>query len=109
MLCQRRKVRCDKQKPCGNCVKANAECTVVPSRPRGKRNTPKPQGKGLAERLEKYEELMTRHGLDFVSLIDQGNPGASGLPHDKEISSNDGPRNERPSRATKERQVLDLG
>lgn len=108
LLCQRRKVRCDKQKPCGNCVKANAECTVVPLRPRGKRNTPKPRGRDLAERLKKYEELMTRHGLDFESLIDQGNPGAPGLPQNK-VAPNDDPRNERPSRTTKERQVLDLG
>ncbi|KAJ5294690.1 hypothetical protein PENANT_c014G01870 [Penicillium antarcticum] len=101
-LCQRRKVRCDKQKPCGNCVKANAECIAAPMRPRGKRNTPKPQGKDLAERVKKYEELMTRHGLDFESLIGQGTSGAPELPQNKEVSPKEGPGNKRPSRTTKE-------
>ncbi|CAG7924024.1 unnamed protein product [Penicillium olsonii] len=68
-LCQRRKVRCDKQKPCGNCVKAKAECTVIPQRLGTKRNTPRPVN-DLAKRLKKYEELMSRHGIDFSSNLD---------------------------------------
>jgi hypothetical protein len=108
MLCQRRKVRCDKQKPCGNCVKANAECVAVPSRPRGKRNLPKPHSNDLVERLKKYEQLMTRHGLDFESLLDQAPAAAPRFSHSKETSPSDGPRNERPSTITKERSVLDF-
>ncbi|KAJ5748300.1 uncharacterized protein N7511_009996 [Penicillium nucicola] len=94
MLCQRRKVRCDKQKPCGNCVKANAECIAIPMRPRGKRNTPKSPGKDLAERVKKYEELMTQHGIDFQFLVDQDTPVIPSLPRSKEISPNPVPRNE---------------
>ncbi|CAG8293551.1 unnamed protein product [Penicillium salamii] len=69
MLCQRRKVRCDKQKPCGNCVKAKAECTVIPQRPRGKRSAPRPES-DLVGRLKRYEELLSRHGIDFNSSLD---------------------------------------
>ncbi|CAG8039701.1 unnamed protein product [Penicillium salamii] len=69
ILCQRRKVRCDKQKPCGNCVKAKAECTVIPQRARGKRSAPRPES-DLMGRLKKYEELLSRHGIDFNSNLD---------------------------------------
>lgn len=71
-LCQRRKVRCDKQKPCANCVKAKVECTVASSQPRGRRRLAKLPEKALIERLKKYEEFMSQHGLNFGSILDGG-------------------------------------
>ncbi|KAB8270239.1 fungal-specific transcription factor domain-containing protein [Aspergillus minisclerotigenes] len=47
VLCQQRKVRCDQQKPCANCVKAQVEY--------------------LIDRLRKYEALMSQHGISFDS------------------------------------------
>lgn len=63
VLCQQRKVKCDKQKPkCGNCMKARAEC--IPSAP----TLPRRRKRRLAEtdlagRLRKYEHLLKTHGI----------------------------------------------
>ncbi|KAL4894055.1 fungal-specific transcription factor domain-containing protein [Aspergillus ambiguus] len=64
VLCQQRKVRCDQEKPCSNCVKARAECRVAPPAPR-RRRARKLQGYELIERLQRYETLMSQHGIDF--------------------------------------------
>ncbi|KAK0630755.1 fungal-specific transcription factor domain-containing protein [Bombardia bombarda] len=64
VLCQQRKVRCDKQKPCANCVKAGVECRVVPPQP-PRRRKKKPHERDLIDRLRKYEVLLTQHGVHF--------------------------------------------
>jgi hypothetical protein len=64
VLCQQRKVRCDKQKPCANCVKAQVECRVVPPQP-PRRRKKKPHERDLIERLKKYEGLLSQHGVNF--------------------------------------------
>lgn len=94
ILCQKRKVRCDKSKPCSNCVKAKAECTVIPQRPRGKRGAPRPQAKDMMERLKKYEELMIKHGIEFDLMSDVGHitgepeaPAASNPSHESRRSN----------------------
>jgi len=69
VLCQQRKIRCDRQKPCANCVKAQVECRVVPSQaPR--RRARRPQELYLIQRLKKYEAYMSQHGLDPQSIAD---------------------------------------
>jgi hypothetical protein len=64
VLCQQRKVRCDKQKPCSNCVKAGAECRVVPPQP-PRRRKKRLQERDLLERLKKYEDLLRQHNIKF--------------------------------------------
>ncbi|KAK3390530.1 fungal-specific transcription factor domain-containing protein [Podospora didyma] len=64
VLCQQRKVRCDKQKPCANCVKAQVECRVVPPQP-PRRRKKKPHERDLIDRLRKYETLLSQHGVNF--------------------------------------------
>ncbi|EFX03967.1 c6 zinc finger domain containing protein [Grosmannia clavigera kw1407] len=64
VLCQQRKVRCDKNKPCANCVKAQVECRVVPPQP-PRRRKKKPHERELVERLRKYESLLSQHGVRF--------------------------------------------
>ncbi|KAK4454398.1 putative transcriptional regulatory protein [Podospora aff. communis PSN243] len=64
VLCQQRKVRCDKQKPCANCVKANVDCRVVPPQP-PRRRKKKPHERDLIDRLRKYEALLSQHGVNF--------------------------------------------
>jgi hypothetical protein len=68
-LCQQRKVRCDKQKPCANCVKAQVECRVVPPQP-PRRRRKKPHERDLIERLKKYENLLAQHGVNFEPIAD---------------------------------------
>jgi hypothetical protein len=77
-LCQHRKVRCDRQNPCGNCVKSGAECLrVAPSRPRRRKR--KLDEKELVQRLQAYEDLLSEHGVAFESVQGTRNrtgPGA---------------------------------
>ena len=64
MLCQQRKVRCDRNKPCAHCVKANVECRVVPPQP-PRRRKKKLSERELVERLRRYESLLAEKGIDF--------------------------------------------
>ncbi|KFA63977.1 hypothetical protein S40285_05724 [Stachybotrys chlorohalonatus IBT 40285] len=67
VLCQQRKVRCDKNKPCANCVKAGVECRVVPPQPPRRRKR-RLQEKDLIERLKKYESLLSENGVKFDAI-----------------------------------------
>lgn len=67
VLCQQRKVRCDKNKPCANCVKAGVDCKVVPPQP-PRRRKKKPHERELYERLKKYESLLSQNGVDFEPI-----------------------------------------
>lgn len=62
VLCQQRKVKCDRQKPCSNCIKARAECVPsAPTVPRRRRR--KFTEQDLAARLRKYEHLLKKNGI----------------------------------------------
>lgn len=67
VLCQQRKVRCDKNKPCANCVKARVECCVVPPQP-PRRRKKRLQEKDLVDRLRKYEVLLSDNNIKFESI-----------------------------------------
>ncbi|KAH8680940.1 fungal-specific transcription factor domain-containing protein [Xylariales sp. PMI_506] len=67
ILCQQRKVRCDKNKPCSNCVRAGVECRVIPPQP-PRRRKKRVAERDLVERLRKYEALLTLHGIEFEAL-----------------------------------------
>jgi len=67
VLCQQRKVRCDKNKPCANCVKARVECRVIPPQP-PRRRKKRLQEKDLIDRLKKYETLLSENGVKFESI-----------------------------------------
>lgn len=75
VLCQQRKVRCDQQKPCSNCIRAQVECKVVAPQP-ARRRKKKLHERDLVERLKKYEALMTQNGIDFGSVGDVGDEAA---------------------------------
>lgn len=78
VLCQQRKVRCDKQKPCANCVKAQVECRVVPPQP-PRRRKKKPHERDLIDRLRKYESLLSQHGVSFEPIAHDLKPLESEL------------------------------
>ncbi|TVY83010.1 Aurofusarin cluster transcription factor aurR2 [Lachnellula suecica] len=64
VLCQQRKVKCDRQKPCSNCVKTRVECVAsTPSLPRRKRR--KVGGIDDAARLRKATHLLKTHNIKF--------------------------------------------
>ena len=66
-LCRRRKVKCDRNTPCGNCVNARVDCVPsVPSHaPRGRQGGRKRKADGeLAKRIAKLEQLVHAVGED---------------------------------------------
>ncbi|KAI1202162.1 fungal-specific transcription factor domain-containing protein [Nemania serpens] len=67
VLCQQRKVRCDKKKPCSNCVRAGVDCRVVPPQPPRRRKKRIPE-RDLVDRLRRYEILLSQNGIEFESL-----------------------------------------
>lgn len=63
LRCFERKVRCDKQNPCSNCVKSNLECIFrVPPPPRRRRR--RSPDAALLARLKRYEDLLKHNGID---------------------------------------------
>ncbi|ODA79118.1 hypothetical protein RJ55_04709 [Drechmeria coniospora] len=58
VLCQQRKIKCDRNFPCANCVKANVTCTPSTPAPARKRRRP---NQDLQERLMRCEELLKQY------------------------------------------------
>lgn len=67
VLCQQRKVRCDRLYPCGNCKKASAECSSPATLPTRKRKRRFPEAELLA-RLRKYEHHLKGYGADIEAI-----------------------------------------
>ena len=66
VLCQKRKIKCDRKYPCANCVRSQTQCipsTQVPRRRR--RRFPERE---LLERLRKYEDLLRKNNINFEPL-----------------------------------------
>ncbi|KAL4746849.1 hypothetical protein BDW72DRAFT_197320 [Aspergillus terricola var. indicus] len=79
MLCQQRKVRCDQQKPCANCIRAQVECTVlplVPPKPHKKKQSQLLDG-ALMDRLHRCETLLAQHGVDVGRALAAPSPRPS--------------------------------
>ncbi|KAI6784934.1 putative transcriptional regulatory protein-like protein [Emericellopsis cladophorae] len=58
VLCQHRKIKCDRNTPCSNCVKANVTCTPSTPAPARKRRRP---NQDLQERLARCEALLKQY------------------------------------------------
>ncbi|KAL4745238.1 fungal-specific transcription factor domain-containing protein [Aspergillus terricola var. indicus] len=82
MLCQQRKVRCDQQKPCANCLRAQVECTVMPlapPKPRKRKQSQSLDG-ALMDRLHRCEALLAQHGVDVDRELAAPSPRPSREP-----------------------------
>ena len=62
VICQRRKVKCDRISPCSNCVKHRVDCEFrAPAPPRRrKRQSPDPH---IHAKLRRYEDILQKHGV----------------------------------------------
>ncbi|KAL5612883.1 hypothetical protein BROUX41_004039 [Berkeleyomyces rouxiae] len=65
VLCQHRKIKCDRNMPCSNCIKANAACTPSTPAPARKRRRP---NQDLQERLARCEELLKSYYATGASV-----------------------------------------
>jgi Fungal Zn(2)-Cys(6) binuclear cluster domain len=61
-LCQRRKVRCDRKRPCSTCLAKKVECLLMPAKP-AKRQRRKISERELFERLRLCEWLLEKNGI----------------------------------------------
>jgi hypothetical protein len=66
VLCSQRKVKCDRKSPCGNCVKADAQCISATSAPRQRRL--RFAERELLDRLRLHEDLLRKHNMHFQLL-----------------------------------------
>ena len=62
VLCQQRKVKCDRKDPCATCTKARAKCVFRAPAPPRRRPRKSPEAILLA-RLRHYEELLKGFGV----------------------------------------------
>ncbi|ETS80340.1 hypothetical protein PFICI_07869 [Pestalotiopsis fici W106-1] len=58
VLCQHRKIKCDRNSPCSNCLKAGVTCTPSTPAPARKRRRP---NQDLQQRLARCEELLQEY------------------------------------------------
>ncbi|EFR05469.1 fungal specific transcription factor domain-containing protein [Nannizzia gypsea CBS 118893] len=72
VLCQQRKVKCDRQSPCSGCRRYEINCIYRPP-PAPKRRKRRSPEETLLARLRKYEELLVGLGVD-VNNIDENKP-----------------------------------
>lgn len=79
VLCQQRKVKCDRQFPCNNCVRAGAQCIAASTRER-RRRFPERE---LLERLRRYEGLLRRNNIQFEPLHPDSSSTASEITTDE--------------------------
>jgi hypothetical protein len=71
VLCQQRKVKCDRKYPCAHCIKSRVQC--VPATQVSRRRRRRFPERELLERLRKYEDLLRKHNIKFEPLHpDQG-------------------------------------
>ncbi|KAH8660544.1 hypothetical protein BX600DRAFT_514140 [Xylariales sp. PMI_506] len=61
--CAERKVRCDRNTPCGACIRHNVDCVFNPSQPPRNRHR-RAKGQILADRVRHYESILREKGID---------------------------------------------
>ncbi|GFF25949.1 hypothetical protein IFM58399_01228 [Aspergillus lentulus] len=64
VLCQQRKVKCDRRFPCANCVRAQVQC-VPATQVRRRRRFPERE---LLESVRRYEDLLRQNNIQFQPL-----------------------------------------
>lgn len=67
VLCQQRKVKCDRQFPCGNCVRSHARCVPAATQVPRQRRRRFPE-RELLDRLRRYESLLHHSNIKFEPL-----------------------------------------
>ncbi|KUI65811.1 hypothetical protein VM1G_02514 [Cytospora mali] len=67
VLCQQRKVKCDRKFPCANCVRASVQCVPAHTLTSRQRRRRFPE-RELLERLRHYENLLRQNDIEFEPL-----------------------------------------
>ena len=66
ILCQQRKIKCDRKFPCTSCTRFRAQCIpAIPAPRRRRRRFPE---RDLLTRVRTYEDLLRQHNIHFEPL-----------------------------------------
>lgn len=119
LLCQQRKVKCDRKFPCANCIRFNAQCvpaTTLGPRQRRRRFAERE----LLDRLRHYESLLRHSNIKFEPLHKNhsttenkpSNPDNEGQGYDSQddeqlVATADADQSSSPSMAVKSEIVFD--
>ena len=87
VLCQHRKVKCDRKFPCANCQKASAQCIPAALVPRQRRR--RFPERELLDRLRHYEDLLRKHDIKFEPMHAGTNPTPANATNPEENSGDD--------------------
>lgn len=74
LTCQKRKVKCDRNFPCANCVRHQAECEPALTPRRRRRRFPE---RDLLNRIRRYEDILRHHQIPFEALHPDHAAGSS--------------------------------
>lgn len=66
VLCQQRKVKCDRKFPCAHCTKSRVQC--VPSILQPRRRRRRYPERDLLDRIKRYEDLLRQNNINFEPL-----------------------------------------
>ncbi|CAI6340673.1 unnamed protein product [Periconia digitata] len=84
VLCQKRKVKCDRNSPCAGCIKSGTECVeAIPAPPRPRKR--KASISELQSRLKRCEELIRVNGLSMANPDDRESDMEELMPKDGSI------------------------
>lgn len=84
VLCQERKIKCDRNSPCNQCAKAKVQCVPASLAPRQRRR--RFPERELLERIRRYEGLLQQNNIDFEPLhVSSAN--AKGVKHDAKVKT----------------------
>lgn len=89
VLCQQRKVKCDRNHPCQNCIKAKIECVPASALPPKRRKKRFPEAE-LITRLRRYEEHLKGYGADIDAINREEGPA---VPKTHDIKHSHAPHN----------------
>lgn len=89
--CQQRKVKCDKDSPCGACRRAGLDCTAVHRQrlPRGRNVKRTGKETDLKDRVARLEKLLRRGGSGLGSQYSLSEAPSKDAEDDKKIMSAD--------------------
>ena len=90
VLCQQRKVKCDRKFPCAHCVRNGVQCVPATAAPRQRRR--RFAERELLERLRYYESLLRQNNVEFKPVHSSVAGKASHTADTRTPQSQDGAR-----------------
>jgi hypothetical protein len=64
VLCQQRKIRCNRRSPCANCIQTGVQCVPASLAPRRRRFAER----DLLQRLRYYEDVLRENNIAFEAM-----------------------------------------